>query len=58
MRATADATGTRPATIARRVIGDMLFSVAWRYNPGASRRPQPDITEAACRTLILHGLPR
>jgi 3-hydroxy-9,10-secoandrosta-1,3,5(10)-triene-9,17-dione monooxygenase reductase component len=46
--------------IARRVIGDMLFSAARRYNSGASHRPQPDITEvaAACRALILHGLIR
>jgi flavin reductase (DIM6/NTAB) family NADH-FMN oxidoreductase RutF len=46
--------------IARRVIGDMLFSAARRYNPGASGRPESDIAEAAatCRALILHGLLR
>lgn len=46
--------------IAHRLIGDMLFTAARRYNPGGSGRPGPDIAEVAetCRGLILHGLLR
>ena len=48
------------ARIARRFIGDMLFTAARRYNPGGSGRPGPDIALVAstCRSLILHGLLR
>ncbi|HVT66106.1 MAG TPA: flavin reductase [Trebonia sp.] len=44
--------------IARRLIGDMLFAAARRYNPGGSGPPRPDIAEVAetYRRLILHGL--
>jgi flavin reductase (DIM6/NTAB) family NADH-FMN oxidoreductase RutF len=48
------------ARIARRFIGDMLFTAARRYNPGGSGHPGPDIALVAstCRSLILHGLLR